>query len=74
MKVDNEISADTQAFVILGHLKRYGSIMKPEALEICGSERLAARINDLRNAGWPIKTERVKLGNRKTVARYTLDI
>ena len=42
---------------ILFWLKEKGSINAKEARSLCQCERLAARINDLRRKGIPIKTE-----------------
>ena len=43
--------------MILFWLKEKGSINAKEARSLCQCERLAARINDLRRKGIPIKTE-----------------
>lgn len=43
--------------LILEHLKRYGSITQKETAERYNCYRLAARIKDLRDEGWPIITE-----------------
>ena len=52
---------------------RAGKTLTPmEALEHIGCMRLAARIYDLRKAGWPIVTEEHSLGNGRKVARYYL--
>ena len=61
----------SQTDKILAHLKRCGSIEALEALERYGCFRLAARINDLRGAGFLIVTERVERKG-KTFARYRL--
>ena len=43
-----------------------------DALREAGCFRLAARISDLREAGYDIKSEMIALDNGKRVARYTL--
>ena len=56
--------------VILLFLESGGSLSTIDALEKFGSFRLSARIKDLRNQGYNIKTEKFKTPNGKTVARY----
>ena len=57
---------------IAKHLAKRGSINPLQALNQFGCFRLAARINDLRNAGVNIKTAKQKLPSGKTIAKYTL--
>ena len=47
------------------------SITPIDALRELGCFRLAARINDLRNSGYNIRTDTVKDGEKR-YARYTL--
>lgn len=47
----------SQCSIILTWLKDNGSINTKQGRQLCGCERLAARIADLRKAGVPIKTE-----------------
>ena len=47
----------TQANIIVRHLKQYGSITPLEALTRYGIMRLASRVNDLRNDGFPIVSD-----------------
>lgn len=61
----------TQNQWILGRLKAGYEITPLDALKGCGCMRLAARINDLREGGFKIKTEKVSKGN-KTFASYRL--
>lgn len=56
---------------ILAALKR-GPLTPLEALERFGCFRLAARIDELRQRGYPISVERAELENGKKVARYRL--
>lgn len=44
-----------------------------QALEVVGSFRLAARIHDLKAAGYDVTSETVKLPNGKRIARYRLN-
>lgn len=61
----------TQEAWILSALKR-GPVTAIEALNGCGCFRLAARINDLREAGHEIESKTMKLPNGKHVAQYQL--
>lgn len=56
---------------ILDALKR-GPVTAMDALDGCGCFRLAARINDLRQAGHDIETIDRRLPNGKVVAEYHL--
>lgn len=69
----------SQLEAIRKHLLSYGWIDKPQALEICGCERLGARIWDLRHdkddpmeieTGWRIFRNRY--GHSTRVAVYRL--
>lgn len=51
------MQTDSQCKMILFYLKEKGSITAKDARQLCQCERLAARINDLRRRGIPIKTE-----------------
>lgn len=63
----------SQARMILYHLQRRGSITPFEALNEMGCFRLAARIDELRRDGHPIRTEMVEGRNGKRWAKYRLD-
>ncbi len=56
---------------ILTRLK-HGPVTAIDALDGCGCFRLAARINDLRQAGYDIETKTLELANGKHVAQYHL--
>ena len=60
----------SQNRAIIQYLESGGSLSTIDALEKFGSFRLSARIKDLRNQGYNIKTEKFKTPNGKTVARY----
>jgi hypothetical protein len=59
----------TQNEMILDALLR-GPLTPMEALERLGVFRLAARVGELRERGYPIAVERCELPNGKKVARY----
>ena len=60
----------SQNRAILQYLESGGSLSTIYALENFGTFRLSARINDLRNQGHNIRTEKFKTPSGKTVARY----
>ena len=62
----------TQAQIILKYMESGKVMTLPIARRIANCERLAARINDLRNAGHNIETKMVKLRTGKRVAEYRL--
>ena len=63
--------------LILMHLKKYGSITHDEAAEEYGIKRLSARIKELRDMDYPIKTEMISCKNRRGnishFAKYSLE-
>lgn len=62
-----------QTIAILDMLRTYqGGITALDALREAGCFRLAARIADLRAAGYPIESRMVTV-NGKRIARYTLE-
>jgi len=65
----------TQNEMILEHLQEGHSLTPRDALEKFGVMRLAARINDLRAAGHPIRTDIIVVPTRvgiANVAEYSL--
>lgn len=62
----------TQNNEILSYLQAGGKLTALDALEKMRCLRISARIKDLRNAGYDIKTERIELPSGKNVARYFL--
>ena len=71
------INPNTDTYEIGKHLQAYGSINEPQAFAI-GVRRLSARINDLKNEGYKIKTVLktvVKRSGRKVnvTDRYVLE-
>lgn len=61
-----------QAEAILAHLRSGRTLTPLQALDLYGCNRLAARIHDLKKAGYPIERTMEPLPNGKTVARYRL--
>jgi len=61
----------TQSETIVSHLKQYGSITPLEALTRYGIMRLAARVNELRNGGFPI-TSNIKVHDGRRYASYSM--
>lgn len=61
----------SQTQAIKRYLYEYGSITPIEALQEFGCFRLAARIQELRRFGVPIRTDKERSGT-STYARYTL--
>lgn len=68
----NEPTAGTQNAHILMHLQSGRTITSLQALHLCGSLRLAARISDLRRSGYRIAMTRIKTDGGKSVAEYRL--
>ena len=67
----------SQKTYILSHLRKYGTIEPMTALRKYGVYRLGARISDLREDGFDIRTERTEgvshlTGNRVSYALYRL--
>lgn len=61
-----------QTQTVLKHMQRRGSISPMEALISYGITRLAARIYDLRSAGYDIHTDLRMDESGKGYARYSL--
>ena len=63
--------------LILTHIMKYGSITQDEADDLYGIKRLSARINELRNMGYAIKTDMIACRNRRgsisNFAKYSLE-
>jgi len=62
----------TQAGRILAHLRAGNKLTALEALERFQCLRLAARIHELRDAGWQIEERTVETRSGKRVAEYYL--
>jgi biotin operon repressor len=73
------ISKDTDNHRVLMHLTRYGSITESSARNSCSVKRLSARIKDLRDAGYTIKTVLKKVLKRtgkitRVTDKYILEV
>ena len=62
----------SQKTAILDLLKR-GPVTPMDALSKLGCFRLAARVQDLRDDGYAIRTEMIETPSGKHVARYELE-
>lgn len=70
----NENECRSQKKQILDYLKNGKSLTQMEALNLFGCFRLASRICELRDDGWGIKSESIKLNNGKIVSSYRLPL
>ena len=66
------MSLQSQKAAILAHLKTGRSITPRDAVDGCGSYRLGARIEDLKQDGHNIGKDMVQTERGKRVASYTL--
>ena len=65
---------EAQNLQVLNYLKT-GKILTPmEALDMFGCFRLAARIYELKDKGWPIHCERKTTDSGKIVGHYSLNL
>lgn len=62
----------TQEQQVLKHIERYGKITSMKAFERYGITRLAARIHNLREKGYPIKTDTIT-NNKANYASYSME-
>lgn len=69
---DNEVQSASQNKQIAAWLNSGNTITSLEALKRFGCMRLASRINDLRQRGMDIVTEKVITSTGKRVAQYSL--
>jgi len=67
-------SRPTQANQILGYLRGGHRVTAIDALNLFGCFRLAARVCELRKAGWPITERKIKTTTGKRVAEYSLEV
>lgn len=67
-----ELSCTPQARKVLAHLKKRGSITPMEAIITYGITRLAARIFELREAGFEIITQMKRDEAKKPYATYLI--
>lgn len=67
------MNTTTQNDAILAWLQDGWTLTPAEAYERFGCLRLGGRIHELRQMGYPIRTDMVKVGGNKRVARYSLE-
>lgn len=70
---DNENKSMSQNKQIEAYLRNGGRLTQMDALRQFGCFRLASRVNDLRNKGLDIVTDKVTTPSGKTVAEYRLN-
>lgn len=58
-----------QAQAILAAMLEGQTVSPMDAMRLCGSWRLAARVGDLKESGWNVVSERVS-DNERTYAQY----
>jgi hypothetical protein len=67
---------ETNKTRVVKYLKEYGSITPIQAIQDLGNTRLAATIFELKDLGWDIETESLRVKNRfgrtTNVAKYSL--
>lgn len=67
---------ETNKTRVIKYLKNYGSITPIQAINDLGNTRLSATIFELKDLGWSIETELIKVKNRfgrtTNVAKYSL--
>jgi hypothetical protein len=63
---------ESQNQMILDYLKQGKVITPTQALEMFGCFRLAARIYNLKDKGWPIHCERKPVESGKIVGHYSM--
>ena len=69
----NEKQSQSQRAQILQALKNGARLTPRDARVLFNSERLAARICELRQAGYEIKTKLIAVPSGKRVAQYRLE-
>ena len=70
------IMRETNKTRVIKYIKTYGSITPIQAIQDLGNTRLAASVFELKELGWDIETEMIKVQNRfgrtTNVAKYSL--
>jgi hypothetical protein len=62
-----------QRAAILQYLLSGRPLTHAEAERLFGCARAAARVEELRRAGWPVRTDMVRAASGKTIACYRMD-
>ena len=68
---ENAASTESQRVQILNVLLCRGKLTAMDALRFFGCWNLKARINEIRNDGFPVKTTMIDVGEKR-VAEYSL--
>ena len=75
-KHNKTIMRETNKTRVIKYIKTYGSITPIQAIQDLGNTRLAASVFELKELGWDIETEMIKVQNRygrtTNVAKYSL--
>lgn len=66
------MSTASQKQAILDHLKQGHALTPIDSLNLFGCFRLGARIYELKQEGYDVRSELIKLPSGKTVAQYSL--
>ena len=66
-------SNHTQRWLVQTHFESGRTLTALEALDKYGINRLAARVNELRNAGVPVQSRMVTVASGKRVAEYYME-
>lgn len=66
-------SKHTQRWLVQTHLESGRTLTALEALDKYGINRLAARVNELRNAGVAVQSRMVTVASGKRVAEYYME-
>jgi hypothetical protein len=72
MTGENTNATKSQRDAILAHLQEGRTLTALEALDRFGCNRLAARIGELKAAGWDIRSRMIEIDSGKHVAEYRL--
>lgn len=70
----NDKQSQSQNMRILAHLKTGGKITALSALEKFNCMRLSARIKDLKEMGYPINSEFIRVPSGKRVKAYFMEV
>jgi hypothetical protein len=66
----DSVAGKSQSGLILRHFQVGGTLTALDALDLFGCNRLAARVADLKNKGYNVKSRFVTLPNGKRVSEY----
>ena len=70
----NRESSASQKRRILEYLKTGKTLTNREAQRLFECDRAPARIKELRNSGYPIRTEMITVKSGKRIGRYSLQV